>query len=104
MKGAQPETPPTPPRDGVRSLRAAQTEVERRLWRRLRNRQLNGTKFRRQHPIDPYIADFPVLMPGLWSSLTVVSIPNEQCNTSTSAAPNTWRAGAVGCCVSGMRR
>ena len=33
------------------------TIVERRLWQRLRAKQL-GVKFRRQHPISPYIADF----------------------------------------------
>ena len=38
-------------------LRANMTGVERRLWSRLRARQL-GVKFRRQHPIGPYIADF----------------------------------------------
>src|SRR5262249_36877147 len=45
-------------RDGARTLRSIQTEVERRLWQRLRNRQLKGAKFRRQHPIVPYIAAF----------------------------------------------
>ena len=45
-------------RDRARALRAAQTEVERKLWQRLRNRQLDGAKFRRQHPIGSYIADF----------------------------------------------
>ena len=58
MKDAQSETPPALLRDRARSLRAAQTEVERRLWQRLRNRQLNGAKFRRQQPIGSYIADF----------------------------------------------
>ena len=51
-------TPPVLVRDRARSLRAARTEVERRLWHRLRNRQLNRAKFRRQHPIGSYIADF----------------------------------------------
>ncbi|MEX0852035.1 MAG: DUF559 domain-containing protein, partial [Bauldia sp.] len=32
-------------------------DAERRLWQRLRNRQL-GVKFRRQMPIDRFIADF----------------------------------------------
>ena len=45
-------------RDRARALRTAPTEVEKRLWQRLRNRQLNGAKFRRQHPIGTYIADF----------------------------------------------
>ena len=37
------------------------TEAERRLWSRLRNRQLNGHRFRRQVPIGPYIVDFACL-------------------------------------------
>jgi very-short-patch-repair endonuclease len=39
-------------------LRRDQPDAERQLWMRLRNRQLEGHKFRRQHPIPPYIADF----------------------------------------------
>ena len=42
----------------ARDLRTSQTEVERRLWRYLRNRGLLAAKFRRQAPIGPYIADF----------------------------------------------
>ncbi len=42
----------------ARSLRANQTEAEALLWRRLRDRQLAGAKFRRQVPIGPYVADF----------------------------------------------
>ena len=42
----------------ARSLRANQTEAEALLWRRLRDRQLAGAKFRRQVPIGPFIADF----------------------------------------------
>lgn len=34
------------------------TGPEKRLWSRLRARQLNGLKFRRQHGIGPYIVDF----------------------------------------------
>jgi len=42
----------------ARFLKKVQTEAESFLWQRLRNRKLNGFKFRRQHPIDKYIADF----------------------------------------------
>ena len=42
----------------ARALRRRQTEAERLLWSRLRNRQLNGWKFRRQHPIDRFVVDF----------------------------------------------
>ncbi len=44
--------------DRVRSLRRSPTEPEKRLWQRLRNRQLGGFKFRRQTPVGPCIADF----------------------------------------------
>lgn len=41
------------------------TDAERRLWRALRNRQLAGHKFRRQHPVPPYVADFACVERGL---------------------------------------
>ena len=42
----------------ARKLRRDQTDAEKLLWSKLRNRQLEDTKFVRQFPIDPYIADF----------------------------------------------
>jgi very-short-patch-repair endonuclease len=39
-------------------LRQESTAAEKLLWAELRNRKLNGLKFRRQHPIDKFIADF----------------------------------------------
>lgn len=41
-----------------RELRKTQTKAEAILWSRLRNRQLNGYKFRRQHPVAGFILDF----------------------------------------------
>ena len=41
----------------AQQLRANMTGVETRMWWRLRARRL-GVKFRRQHPIGPYIVDF----------------------------------------------
>jgi very-short-patch-repair endonuclease len=32
--------------------------MERLLWDHLRNRKLDGVKFRRQHPIDSFVLDF----------------------------------------------
>src|SRR5690606_31125634 len=49
----------------ARHLRRNQTEVERQLWRLLRDRRLEGFKFRRQHPIGPYFADFACIAEGL---------------------------------------
>jgi very-short-patch-repair endonuclease len=42
----------------ARMNRQVQTEAEVILWRCLRNRNLGGFKFRRQHPIADFIADF----------------------------------------------
>ena len=42
----------------ARELRQPQTPAEQKLWSRLRNQQLGGFKFRRQHPIDRFITDF----------------------------------------------
>lgn len=44
-----------------RRLRNASTDAERALWQRLRMRQLDGCKFRRQHPFGDYIVDFACL-------------------------------------------
>jgi len=42
----------------VRDLRQRQTPAEEILWKLLRDRQLAGLKFRRQHQIGDYVADF----------------------------------------------
>jgi len=42
----------------ARNLRKSQTSAEELLWNLLRNRQFMGLKFRRQHQIGDYIADF----------------------------------------------
>ncbi len=39
-------------------MRRRPTDAEGVLWRKLRDRQLGGVKFRRQHPVGPYIVDF----------------------------------------------
>lgn len=45
-------------RQRARELRQPQTPAEQILWRCLRNSQLDGMKFRRQHPIGRFIVDF----------------------------------------------
>ena len=47
--------------DKARSLRKNQTDVEQLVWKHLRNRELYNYKFRRQFPIEPYVADFACL-------------------------------------------
>jgi len=49
----------------ARTLRRQQTRAEQLLWSRLRNRQLEGCKFRRQQVIGPYIVDFLSVQPKL---------------------------------------
>jgi very-short-patch-repair endonuclease len=45
-------------RDFAKQLRQNLTDAERLLWRLLRAHRLCGQKFRRQHPLGPYIVDF----------------------------------------------
>ena len=52
-RGAKPST-----FKNAKELRSSETEAEKKLWSLLRNRQLNGKKFRRQHAIDDYVLDF----------------------------------------------
>ena len=42
----------------ARDLRKAMTEAEKVFWAVVRNRKLDGLKFRRQQPIHGFIADF----------------------------------------------
>ena len=42
----------------AKELRKKATPVEKILWEKLRNRQLHGLKFRRQHPLGTFIVDF----------------------------------------------
>jgi len=44
--------------DKARELRAGQTAAEQAAWYLLRSLRLKGFKFRRQHPVGPYFADF----------------------------------------------
>jgi very-short-patch-repair endonuclease len=45
----------------ARDLRKNATDAERLLWSRLRRRQMDDFKFRRQHSVGPYICDFACL-------------------------------------------
>ncbi len=44
--------------DRARRMRRDMPDCEVRLWGKLRGRQLEGAKFRRQLPIGPFIVDF----------------------------------------------
>ena len=51
-------TPPATHRKFARAMRNDSTKAENMLWQQLRNRQMDGHKFRRQVPLDGYILDF----------------------------------------------
>ena len=62
-----------------RALRRRQTDAERALWAKLRNRQIGGVKFRRQQPVGPYVCDFVSFEKRL-----VVEIDGGQHNSGTT--------------------
>lgn len=45
-------------REMARDLRRRQTRSETLLWQVVRNRGIDGLRFRRQQPIGPYVVDF----------------------------------------------
>ncbi len=68
------QTPTPQRRTRARSLRRALTEPEKRLWNHLRRRlPLEGSHFRRQVPIGPYVADFCCL-----SAMLVIEVDGNQ--------------------------
>jgi very-short-patch-repair endonuclease len=56
MKNPNPTSPKI--RQRARELRRQMTPAEKLLWDRLRDRRLAGLKFRRQHPLGCFVADF----------------------------------------------
>ncbi len=74
----------------ARALRQSGTDAEALIWSRLRNRQLLGLKFRRQHPIAGFIADFACLEIGL-----VIELDGGQHNEPSALASDTRRAAAM---------
>ncbi len=49
----------------ARAMRRDATDAERRVWAMLRNRRIEGMKFRRQVPLGAYIADFACFDPKI---------------------------------------
>jgi very-short-patch-repair endonuclease len=52
-------------REFARTLRRKLTRAETILWSRLRRDQVDGYRFRKQHPVGPYVADFACLIAKL---------------------------------------
>ena len=42
----------------AKTLRKSETRAEKLLWNKMKSKQINGFKFRRQHPILQFIVDF----------------------------------------------
>ena len=72
---------PTKTLEYSRRLRREMTDVERKLWQYLRAGRFDDLKFRRQHPIPPYIADFCCIEKCL-----IVELDGAQHNTQVDAA------------------
>ena len=64
----------------ARRLRQTATDAERRFWGWVRDRRFMGLKFRRQEPVDRYVADF--LCPEL---NLIVEIDGSQHSPATDA-------------------
>lgn len=78
------------------------TDAERALWSRLRGEQL-GVKFRRQHPLGGYVADFACLAPRLIVELDGSQHANQQAYDDRRDACSGRKASR--CCASlPMRR
>ena len=73
----------------ARVLRKRQTDAERLLWAHLRDRRLVTYKFRRQHPLGPYIVDFVCLKQRL-----VVEVDGGQhtANAASDEQRDAWLA------------
>ncbi len=67
------EMPIRKPHPNAHKLRKDMPSAEQRLWYFIRRKQLGGFRFRRQHTIAPYIADFVCIEAKL-----VVELDGEQ--------------------------
>ncbi len=65
----------------ARELRNNPTDAERVLWQQLRLRQIDGSRFRRQRPVGPYVVDFVCL-----EKRVVIEVDGGQHNQSTQDA------------------
>ncbi|WP_202031852.1 endonuclease domain-containing protein [Paraburkholderia sacchari] len=70
----------------ARLLRKNMTNAEQLLWRHLRAHRLCGEKFRRQHPIGPYIVDFM----HFGARLIIEADGGQHNGSATDAVRDTW--------------
>ncbi|MGO9805998.1 MAG: endonuclease domain-containing protein, partial [Rhodomicrobium sp.] len=76
------------PLSRARGLRHTMTDAEHGLWRILRNRQFARSKFRRQVPIGPYIADFLCFE----ARLIIEADGGQHADSARDAARDAWFA------------
>jgi very-short-patch-repair endonuclease len=75
-------------RNAARALRRNATETEKEMWRLLRDRRLNGLKFRRQTPIGPFVADFA----SIEHRLIIELDGSQHADSSSDARRDAWLA------------
>lgn len=69
----------------ARQLRKSMTDAETLLWFHLRRNQLGGLRFRKQHPIGSYIADFACIEKRL-----IVEIDGSQHGSPRDMQRDSW--------------
>jgi very-short-patch-repair endonuclease len=70
------------------SLRGKRTDAESCFWQAVRNRRVDRFKFRFQHSIGPYVADFACL-----EAMLIVEIDGGQHNDAVEAARTAFLEG-----------
>jgi very-short-patch-repair endonuclease len=77
-------------RDRARGMRKQSSSAEAAVWSLVRGNRINGAKFRRQHPVPPYIADFACVEAKL-----IVEVDGRSHDDTKQAAYDTSRADAL---------
>ena len=67
-------------------MRQSPTEPEKNLWSVLRDRRLQGLKFRRQVPVGPYIVDFLCIS----HKLVIEADGSQHADSSYDATRDAW--------------
>ena len=74
----------------AREMRREPTPAEETIWRLVRNRRLAGFKFRRQHPLGPYILDSYCPRARVLVELDGDSHATPRVRRRTPGGQNTW--------------
>jgi len=88
----------------ARNLRKRMSDGERKLWHAMRAKQIDGLRFRRQHPIGAYIVDFVCFEKRLIVGITLRKRRSRTINDGIAgsqpkdielSACQTWRYSAI---------